>query len=381
MSRQTSKRRVGLHKYLQQRELDRLILGVLSYAARSDHWAFAGEPFDPYVTLGEITPGHVDGVIGLFNSAQWADGVLASGVPAVNTSNKLADQPLPRVGHDEEAIGRLGAEHLLGCGFARYGFIGWQEAWFSQRRMEAFCQTIADAGHPCDVLQLDDYDGPAVKASVRGWLVDQPKPIAVMTYSDHIGVALIEAAQWLRLSVPEQVAVLGVNNQWFATVMTRPPMSSIEMDTKQVGYQAAKMLDALMSGERVTSPQWVPPVGVVERRSTQVQVDANPLVTRALSYILEHCASGIVVSDVLDHVQVSRTTLETHLKRATGQTPQNLIFRAQIDRAKRLLPTSQDNLGQIARACGFERQDHFCTVFKRLAGVTPGVFRQQQRTR
>jgi LacI family transcriptional regulator len=376
MPRIRPQRRVGLLHMLT--EQDRLVQGVLDYAAHADHWQFAGHPHYPYVLVEQVDPSEIDGVIGLFHEERWLGPIVASGVTAVNTSNRLADQPLPCVGHDERAIGRLGAEHLLACGFGHFGFIGWDLAWFAAERMEAFREAIEDAGRVCYTMTVEQYMDRGNVARVGRWLASLPKPLGVMAFADPHGAVAIEAATELGLGVPADVAVLGVGTDWRLTAMTRPPMSSIELDARQVGYRAAQMLDELMDEQHPPSPQRVKPIGVVPRRSTRITRHKDPCVTEAMNYIREYCAAGLTVADVVEAVDVSRTTLETRLKRATGQTPQAAIYHARIERAKNLLLLSQDNLGQIARACGFARQDHFCTVFKRIAGVTPGQFRQQR---
>lgn len=372
-----TQRRVALVAMLADRAFDGVVSGILAYAEHAEHWHFAGEPYWPFVRLGDLASERVDGVIGNFHNPRWLEVILETGVTTVNTSTNQSDAPLPRVGHDEMAIGRLGAEHLLACGFGEYGFVGAPEYWFSQRRLEGFAGVIDDAGCTCHVSPAMRYQDEEPGERLTEWLAAVPKPIGVMAFVDYFGAKVIEAAQTLGLRVPEDVAVLGLGNESRTTVMTRPPMSSINIDRWQVGYRAAQMLDELMAGEAPPTPQWVPPIGVVTRRSTDTTVYEDPAVVTAMAYIRDHCTAGLTVDDVLERVEVSRKTLETRMKRATGLTPQNAIYRAQLDRAKQMLLSSQASLGRVAGACGFARQDQFCTVFKRLTGMTPGQFRQQ----
>lgn len=372
------RRRVAFLDTLAKQGFNRPVLGALKYANEINRWDFVGRSNEPYISIKQIDPATVDGVIGLLNHPALVEAIAATGVHAVNVSNKFNDHRLPRVGHDEQAIGRLGAEHLLTCGFTQFAFLGWAEAWFAEQRMKAFQEMIEDAGHACLTYALPTYSGGEDDRLIIDWLASLPKPIAIMVFSDDFGTGVISAANRLSLTVPDEVAVLSVNNTWLATMMTRPPMSSIELDAEHVGYRAAKMLDELMADQGPPSPQWVEPIGVVERRSTQVVLHDNPLVTRAMRYIADHATEGITVTDVLEAVGVSRTTLENHMKRAFGQTPQVAIFRARFKHAKNLLTTTDQTLGQIAIACGFGRQDHFCTAFKRQHGMTPGQYRKQR---
>ena len=370
-------RRVGLMGMLAERAFDGVVSGILAYAEHAEHWHFAGQPYWPFVRLGDLAAEQVDGVIGNFHQLHWLEVIQEAGVTAVNTSTNRADDPLPRVGHDELAIGRLGAEHLLACGFSEYGFVGAPEFWFSQQRLEGFADVIDEAGCRCHVSPAMRYQDQHSQEKLADWLQGVPKPIGVMAFVDHFGAQVIDAAKALGLRVPEDVAVLGLGNESRTTVMTRPPMSSINIDRWQVGYRAAQMLDELMAGQAPPTPQWIPPIGVVTRRSTDTTVYEDPVVVTAMGYIRDHCTAGITVDDVLEQLDVSRKTLETRMKRATGLTPQNAIYRGQLDRAKQMLLGSQASLGRVAEACGFARQDQFCTVFKRLTGMTPGQYRQQ----
>jgi len=377
MATTSTRHRVGFLETLARGGFDRPVLGALKYAAQIDRWDLVGESAHPYVNLDQISPEHVDGLIGFINTPELEEAVVATGVPTVNTSNRFADSKLPRVGHDEQAIGRLGAEHLLACGFSHFGFVSWADAWFSQQRAEAFAGIIERAGHKCHILS-DVHPGRRSIEVLRAWMKALPKPVAVMSYADVFGTEIIRIAHELGLAVPQDMAVLSVGNEWLATMMSRPPLSSIDIDAEQVGYRAAQLLDELMADQAADWPRWVEPIGVAERRSTQIVSHDDPLITAAMSFIRDHCTRGIDVTDLLNEFEVSRTTLETRLKRATGLTPHAAICRARIDRAKHLLSSSEDNLGQIARACGFDRQDQFCHVFKRITGVTPGRFRHQR---
>ena len=179
-------------------------------------------------------------------------------------------------------------------------------------------------------------------------------------------------------SVPEDVAVLGVNNDPWTLGITAVPMSSIAVDMRRVGYRAAKVLDKLMAGEAPTSVRPIPPVGVVTRQSTDVVLTQDQLVQQAMWFIRDHVADGISVEDVLAVVGVSTPTLTKRMKAAIGQTPHQAICQARVDRAKQLIEQTDQSLDVISRQCGFERQSRLSEVFKRLTGITPGQYRNQR---
>jgi len=349
--------------------------GVLDYKERVAHWRLVGQITKPIMAFEDLDLDQVDGVIGFFRESHWAKDFADKGVVAVNFSNAIEDLPIPRVGNDEQAIGRLGAEHLLERGFAHFAFLPSGDTWYSRLRLAAFKQAIEQrAGQACQV-----YHPPGGKRAVGAlgeWFMDLPKPLALMAANDLRGCEAIQLATSLGISVPDEIAVLGVDNDHWLTQLPAVPMSSIEPDWRRIGYRAAEMLDGLMNGETHDRPLWVPPLGVVSRQSTDVVVSEDPVVAQALRYIQEHVSLGIGVDDVLDDLGVSRRSLESRMKRAIGQTPYAAIVRARIDRAKAMLVRTDAPMSEIARECGVE-QYHFYTLFKKATGMTPGAYRQR----
>lgn len=361
-------------------ELD-IVRGVIRYSDRAGGWRFFGSNNMPFAAFSDIDLTRVDGVIGGFYWPPWADAVRRAGVAAVNTSNGHEAIDLPRVGTDDLAIGRIAAEHLLGRGYPQFGFVGRGDNWYAHRRLEGFRAVIEqDAGRTCHVceppagLSQDDPE------PIGPWLAELPRPIGIMAANDVRARQVIDSATALGLRVPEDIGVLGVDNDEFASALAARTLSSVELDGRETGYRAAQMLEALIAGETPHSPRWVQPLGVLARQSTDVTISEDAVVTEALRFIRAHCAEPISVDDVLAEVGVSQTTLEVRMKKAIGKTPQLAISNARIDRAKKQLLETADTIGQIARDCGFARQERLNVVFKRLTGLTPGQFRQQRRT-
>lgn len=350
--------------------------GVLDFKSGVEHWKMVGQVHSPIVTFEQVDFDAVDGVIGFFRDEVWANAVKQAGIPAVNFSNAMADLPLPRVGPDDEAIGRLGAEHLLERGFAHFGFLGSMAKWYVQRRLAGFVGSIeGKTGRSCHILDTVDELPPSPEP-IQRWLAELPKPCAVMAANDSSGCQTIEAADGLGLRVPDDVAVLGVDNDHWLTQFASTPMSSVQPNWRQIGYRAAEMLDGLMAGKSPEPPQWIAPIRVEARRSTDIVVADDPVVARALGFIRSRFAEGITVEDVLDALHVSRRTLENRMKRTIGRTPYNALCRARVEHAQRMLVLSDHSMARIARACGIE-PNQFYSVFKRLAGMTPGQYRQR----
>lgn len=259
------------------------------------------------------------------------------------------------------------------------GFIVRDDHWYAHRRLEGFQSVIEqDAGRTCHVLRPVEGAAEDHTEPITSWLAELPKPIGIMAATDVRARQVIDLATAMGLRVPEEVGVLGVDNNEFASALAARSLSSIELDGHETGYRAAQMLASLLAGEKPHSPYWVQPLGVQVRRSSDVTISTDEMVTDVLRYIREHCDQAITVEDVLAVSGVSQTTLEVRMKRAIGKTPHAAIQGARIDRSKRMLIESNATIGQIARSCGFARQERFNVVFKRTTGMTPGQFRRQR---
>jgi LacI family transcriptional regulator len=370
-------RRVGL---LRDGMGHALASSILDYGRETDHWQFVGKGDTPLFEIDDLADLALDGIIGVFDDRVTVDAIATSGIKAVNVSTNADHPTLPLVGHDDQAIGRMGAEYLLGRGFRELAFFADTNEWLTHARLSAFREVIEDAGRPCHArtFAAGSVANFSVRDQVGRWLEELPKPIAIMTHMDYLARVTVNAAVRLGLRVPDDVAVLGVNNDRWTSILAMHSVSSIELDRHRQGLLAAETLDGLMAGGQPPPPRFIPPVGVVTRQSTDITLVEDEMVMSALSYIREHCTSGIIVEDVLDHVEVSRRNLELRMKRAVGMTPQVAIYRAQIERVKGMLSATGRPIESIARECGFSAPARLNEVFKRLTGMTPGQYRQQR---
>lgn len=378
MPKRRTPHRVALLDMLRDGSMLELIRGVLDFAEHAAHWQFAGPAHRLFVKTEQLDSAAVDGVIGAFYQPEWSEQVRAAGVPAVDVSTHLAEAPFPRVGHDDAAIGRLGAEYLLERGFVHFAFIRWQESFTSGERLAGFREAVEGAGRTCATITAREYKHELIRAELRDWLGQLPKPVAIMASNDHPGTHAIGVAEELGLGVPEEVAVLSSDDDAWPTMLSMPAMSSVHPDSRQVGFRAAEALDQLLGGVTPAREQRVGPTGVVTRRSTDIVLVDDGLVSEALAFIEAHCAEPITVDDIAEAVDSSRRTLEGRMKKAIGQTPKAALDRARVAVAKKRLIVSTDAMEQVARDCGYERADRFYVVFKRIAGMTPGQYRHQR---
>jgi LacI family transcriptional regulator len=217
---------------------------------------------------------------------------------------------------------------------------------------------------------------------MRQWVSSFSPPFAVMACNDVRGQQVLDACSNAALSVPEEVAVIGVDNDELLCRLSAPPLSSVIPNAETVGFRAAELLDGLMKGENVPeAAQLLPPIGIATRQSTDVVAIDDRDVAAALRYIRENACSSITVNDVVKNSPVSRSTLERALRKYLGRTPQQEIRNVQIKRVRELLVATDLSVEKIAPLCGFEHPEYLHVVFKRVTGVTPGEFRLQSPKR
>ena len=200
-----------------------------------------------------------------------------------------------------------------------------------------------------------------------------------MACNDVRGQHVLDACNRIDLAVPEEVAVIGVDDEEQVCELCDPPLSSIVPNAERVGYKAAELLDRLMCGAsgRGHSSGSIPPLGIATRQSTDVLAIDDPDVAEAVRYIREHACRGAIVEDILGRVPVSRSILERRFRKVLDCSPQALIRRTQLKRVKQLLVDTDLPLVKISELAGFKHHEHMCTVFKREVGDSPGAYRRK----
>jgi LacI family transcriptional regulator len=304
----------------------------------------------------------------------------------------LNDTPLfpgvPKIRPDNVGMGHRGAEHFIERGYRHYGFCGFINEGWSRERRDGFIEGLTLVGHTCNVFDVE-YPGDLTPvwdakqiALLGAWLRRLPKPVAIMACGDMRALQVIGAAQNTGLLVPEEVAVLGANNDTIRCDLAYPPLSSVAPNAFQSGYHAAELLDGLMHGRKCEETDIrIEPVGVAERHSTDILAIDDKNVAAALSFIREHACHGLTVEQVLRPSFASRSQLEKKFRRCLGRSPQAEIRRVQVAKIRQLLIETNFPLKKVAELTGFEYVEYMCVVFKRLIGESPGSFRKKNQIR
>jgi LacI family transcriptional regulator len=307
-------------------------------------------------------------------------------VPIVDLAESRPDIALPRVTMDNAAIARLAAEYFLDRGYRHFAFVHRWELGVSQRRRDHFRAAIAARGRDCHVLswQQERQQRPDTREQRHRWLVRRlsalAKPLAVFA-RDNEAVEVLEACFTADLAVPDEVAVLGVDNSEMICDCLRVPLSSIDNNLERIGYEGAALLDRLIRGETApSSPLYIPPAGIVERRSTDSLATDHPQVQAALRYIRDHSHQPIRMVDLLKHVAMSRSGLEKAFREHYVRAPMEELRHTRLARAKKWLRETDEKIAAIAHLTGFQTIQSLCRTFREQLGQTPKQYRAAQRT-
>ena len=326
-----------------------------------------------------------DGIIARTGTPAMARAIARTGLPAVELRASKLRHPLPFVGIDNRRIGQLVADHLADNGFRNFAVFDLDTERYFEERRDDFLASVVAQGFACHEYHAPSRgERPANwerhQAKVASWVASLPKPVGILACTDQLGFWLLDACRRAGVAVPEEVAVVGVENDEILCTLASPRLSSVAFDGERVGYEAAALLARLMDGERPPAePIMVPPRGLVVRQSSDIVAIDDPAIAAAVRCIREHACHGVTVSDVVRACGLSRSVLERRMRLVLGRPPGEEIVRARFVEVKRLLLETDLPLAAIADRCGIEHPQYMAEAFKRLFGLTPGRFRAAHR--
>jgi len=357
-----------------------LLSGIMDYVRQHEPWSI----YLPELARGDVPPHwRGDGIIARIETRAIARIVSRAGLPVIDVSAGRHLPSIPWIETDDLAIARLAVDHLLSRGFRHLAFCGETRFNWARGRSAHFQKLARDAGVDIHVYESSGHDPWAKEHNaLLAWVRRLPKPAGVMACYDIKAQQLLDVCRENDVAVPEEVAVIGVDNDPLLCGLTTPPLSSVIPNTRRTGYEAAALLDRLMHGERI-SPKghFIPPIGVETRQSTDVLALADRQIAAAVRFIREHACDGATISDLLRVVPLSRRVMESRYRKATGRTPHQDLVRFRIDRVKQLLAETDHSLERIATLSGFDHPEYMSVAFKRETQTTPGKFRLQAKPR
>lgn len=356
--------------------------GVARYA-RENRWHLVS---DMIYTAKIPTGWKGDGIISFIGYRDdLADFILSSGIPAVEISTVRDEISIPRVEGDNELIGKLAAEHFLERGFRNCAWAPMLDDTPNEERFRSFAGRLSREGIPCHILPPADTrhgtqglsDWQLRRQMMITELKRLPKPLAVFGYNDCVAAGIIDACDDAGLLVPESVAVLGVDNDTMICESIPVPLSSVCHDLEGMAYQAAALLDQIMSGRKPPKTvARVPPKGLVTRRSSDMLAVDNLQVARALRFIRDHFTDpSIGVDQVVTATVLSRRALERAFRKEIKRSINEEIVRLRMEMMREMLVFTDSKVSEVSKACGFARVNHLFRSFRKSTGISPRSYR------
>jgi len=358
-----------------------LLRGIAKYSQIHGPWVLFTEPSGLERILPNLKNWDVSGII--MRDSRRAEEIVALQVPTiVDIHFERSLQHIPRIVTNCKAIGKLAAEHFINYGFRRFGYCGYDKFSWSQLRGQAFCDMVAEAGYACHF-----YKQPHLRTSgawnkeqgaIVDWLKSLTYPVGVLACNDDRSQNVLQACSLAGLRVPEDVAILGVDNDDMICDLSYPSLSSISLSFKKAGYDAAALLDRLMSGEKMSNQKIpVEPVQIVTRQSTNTLAVKDETVAEALNFIHSNCTRLIQTTDVADAVALSRSGLHNKFQRFLGRSVHDEIKRIRTMRIAKMLVDTNLSMSQIAVDLGCSDVDHLSRYCRKELGMSPLAYRKK----
>jgi LacI family transcriptional regulator len=387
--------RVGIFVRLAQGYNRGIVRGVLRYAESHGPWqVFVETLLDIAVQDIARVPPVLDGlIVDVLSQPELQPWLEKTDLPTVDVSPDVYDPPLPRCPHivpDDFSAGSAAAAYFLNLGFKRFGFVGFPTA-FSTRREQGFVSALAVAGYGARTLVIPQASyGTARLEREEGRLAEfmrnLPKPAALFIVTDMRARDVLHNARRIGIGIPEELAVLAVDNDPLVCETLSPPLSSIPLDGEGAGHRAARLLDGMMTRVRAKGraapTHWraktilMRPLAPVTRGSSDVLAIADADVAAAVQLIRERAVVGLALKEVYDLASISRRSLEKRFYQHLGRSPGQEIWRVRIEKAQSLLATSALSIKEVAFKAGFGSPEHLAIAFRRKLGQSPSDYRR-----
>lgn len=367
-----------------------VLKGILDYAGRN--WLIHRMPpafkqrygFD--AVLKWALDWKADAIIGRFDADDPVEEFEKNGIVAIAQDYKQRFTQIPNITGGYFETGEMAAEFFLSKGFRDFAFFGLNGIVWSEERCEGYIKRLKKKGVKEDriFVYTDDRFGNELLDSASlfsEWLDSLPRPVAVFCCDDNEASNLVDVCNWKGLRIPEEIAILGVDNSDFASDISNPPLSSISLDVTTAAFTAARMIDRAINGDHVweKSNVLVRPISVVSRLSSDNFPTDDELIVKALKYISQNYQYRINVSDVVEHVPVSRRVLEVRFKQVTGRSILQYINEVRMGQFAQLLLNNDEPVTNLASMVGFEDPSNIARVFRRTFGMTPSEYRKNNK--
>jgi len=370
---------------IEEESATRMLKGIAHFQRLHQPW----ETLWDYEALslkdpGWFTEGRWDGVISRHTNEFQVQECRRLGIPLVDVNDCTPFPGVPNIRLDNRSVGSVGARHFLDRGFTALGFCGFGNELWARERRDGFVEEVAAAGQSCSIFDTPYKGNPTPEWQAHEtqeliqWLRDLPKPAAVMACNDLRALLVMQAADAAGLKIPDDIAVLGANDDEVRCELAHPPLSSVATGHFQSGYLAAETLMHLMDDQGLEGQQLsITATEVVPRPSTDILAISDKRVVQAVRFIHQNACNGVTVEAVTRHAGMSRTQLEQRFRHFFGRSPQAEIRKVVLARIRQLLVDTDLPLKAIAELTGFAHTEYLSVFFKREMGESPGRFRKR----
>ena len=361
-----------------------VLKGVSHFARLHPEWSLLWLDIETILVPGFAERYAPDGIIVHLSSDAMAAAAAAAGSRVVNVSNRHFAQPVTTVTSDDKAAGRLCARYFIERNYQQLAFIGHEEKRSYRQRCEGFRseageRAVATTEHWVEGLGPTGFYSDAEECRLVRWMESLPKPVGVMVSSDRYASYFIDFCLRHGIRVPEEVAVVGVDNDPLKNGLCRIPLSSVELGVEMVGFRAAKLLSDLIRGTATPGGTvYIPPVRVVERASSEHFSVTDLALNDALQHIYKHIHEFHSVEDLASFLKVSRRTLERRWAKQLGDSPLNELRRIRIRKAKKLLLETNLSCKEVASAVGLPDNRSLTLLFRTMEDTTPSAYRKRR---
>lgn len=359
-----------------------IVRGIRRYAAEHGPWSLYLEPRDLRSSFPEwLKNWRGDGILSRTVDATLLRQLKATKLPVVEMRTTVLKHPFPFVGIDNSVIGARVAAHFRTLGFQHFACVQDLSEKFYLERRDTFLQAVNDAGFECPVFQSKRSNWEQHQRDLATWLRALPKPAGVFAVNDQMGFWVLDAARRAGLAVPEELAVVGAENDNMLCETASPPLSSVKLRGQAVGYDAARVLDEWMTKKRLPKPgerHLHAPGDIVTRQSSDIVAVEDPRIAAALRFIRQNATQPLDVGRVARECALSRSVLERRMKALIGRSPGEEIARLRFAAVEKLLLQTDLTLDAIAAKCGFTHPQYMAEAFRKRTGMTPGTFRRKR---
>ena len=359
-----------------------ILAGISRYLDERPDWSI----FQHVGPLGAMAPEAIkdwqgDGIIARVANEELHAIIQAKGLPTVDVLGNISPLPYPLFKIDDRSVGANVARHFIDSGHRNFAFIGLATERWSIEREQSFGAELATEGFTPEIFHIEQRPTDHVVSgqtfeALKQWLGKLKTPTSLMIASDQFGPIVFEACHQLGLVIPENVSVIGVDNDTPFCNMCRPRLSSIMPDHKRVGYMAAKALNKLIDGEKLEQEVFEFSSNTLHRRlSSDFIAIKDPAVVLAVKYIREHASNSPNLDVVAHAAGLSRTVLQRRFREHMDSTVGDVILREKLRLAREMLSGTDMAIPAIAKRSGFTSQEYMNHVFKSHLKTTPKKYR------